>query len=127
MLAFYRHLLELRWSIPHVVSKRNLMVEALPRQKVMIWHRRHEWGQVSGLLNFAAEPQEVPLPLSQRTWVKILDSADPKWDGPGAAQLAMVAGRQRVTMPPRSIAVFQAESAQSRKGRVAERPSPPWK
>ena len=54
MLAFYRHLLELRWSIPHVVSKRNLMVEALPRQKVMIWHRRHEWGQVSGLLNFDA-------------------------------------------------------------------------
>ncbi len=111
MLAFYQHLLELRWSIPHVVSKRNLMVECLPRQKVMIWHRRHEWGQVSGLMNFSADPQEVPLPLSQRTWVKILDSADPKWDGPGAAQLATAAGRQRVTMPPKSIAVFQAGSA----------------
>jgi len=111
MLAFYKHLLELRWSIPHVVSKRNLMVEGLPTQKVMIWHRRHEWGQVSGLLNFAADPQEVPLPLSHRTWVKILDSADPKWDGPGASQLVTAAGRQRVTMPPKSIAVFQAESA----------------
>jgi maltooligosyltrehalose trehalohydrolase len=77
----------------------------------MIWHRRHEWGQVSGLMNFAADPQEVPLPLSQRPWVKILDSADPKWDGPGASQLTTVAGRQRVTMPPKSIAVFQAGSA----------------
>jgi maltooligosyltrehalose trehalohydrolase len=94
-----------------VVSKRNLLVECLPRQKVMIWHRRHEWGQVSGLMNFAADLQEVPLPLSQRTWVKILDSADPKWDGPGASQLATAAGRQRVTMPPKSIVVFQAGSA----------------
>ena len=111
MLAFYRQLLELRQAIPHVVSKRNLMVESLTRQKVMLWHRRHEWGEVSGLMNFDTDPQEVSLPMSQRTWVKILDSADPKWDGPGAGSLTTVAGRPQATLPPRSIAVFQAGSA----------------
>jgi hypothetical protein len=86
------------------------MVESLTRQKVMLWHRHHEWGEVSGLMNFAAEPHEVSLPLSQRTWAKILDSADAKWEGPGAIALTPVNGRQRVTMPPHSILVFQAGS-----------------
>jgi maltooligosyltrehalose trehalohydrolase len=111
LLAFHQRLLELRRAIPHVVSKKNLMVESLTQQKVMLWHRRHEWGEVSGLMNFDTASQEVSLPLSQRTWTKILDSADPKWGGPGEALLTTVAGRQHVTMAPRSMAVFQAGSA----------------
>lgn len=111
LLAFHRQLLEVRRAIPHVVSKRNLLVESLTGQKVMLWHRRHEWGEVSGLMNFNTASQEVALPLSQRTWTKILDSADPKWGGPGQAMQTTVTGRQHVTMSGRSIAVFQAGSA----------------
>jgi maltooligosyltrehalose trehalohydrolase len=111
LLAFYQRLLELRRGIPHVVSKKNLTVESLTRQRVMLWHRRHEWGEVAGLLNFDAAPQDVLLPVSQRVWVKILDSADPKWQGPGALRTETVAQRQRVMMPPRSIAVYQAGSS----------------
>ena len=121
MLAFYRQLLELRRGIPYVVSKRNLMVESLTQQKVLIWHRRHEWGEVSGLMNLDAESQEVSLPVSQRTWAKVLDSADPKWDGPGAMQITAGAGRQQVTLPPRSIAVFQAGSSVVAQERAAAR------
>lgn len=119
MLAFYKHLLELRRAIPHTVSKKNLMVESLTQQKVMIWHRRHEWGEVSGLMNFDAQPQEVSLPVSQRIWVKILDSSDPNWGGPGGALPSTVPGRQRVTLPPKSIAVFQAGSAVVAEERMA--------
>ncbi len=111
LLGFYKRLLELRRGIPHVVSKKNLVVEGLPRQKVMLWHRRHEWGEVSGLMNFDTNPQKVSLPVSQRVWVKLLDSADPKWEGPGAMRTETAAKRQRVIMPPRSIAVFQAGSS----------------
>lgn len=109
--AFYERLLELRRGIPHVVSKKNLTVGTLPRQKALLWHRRHEWGEVAGLMNFDAEPQEVSLPASGWIWGKILDSADPQWEGPGAMRTETVAKRQRVRMPPRSIAVFQAGSS----------------
>ena len=111
LLAFYSQLLELRRSIPHLVSKRTLTVEYLPEEKVLTWHRRHEWGEVSGLMNFDPQPREVSLPVSQRTWAKILDSADPKWDGPGAMGMGTAAGRQWVTMPPKSVAIFQAGSS----------------
>jgi maltooligosyltrehalose trehalohydrolase len=111
MLAFYTHLLELRRGIPHLVSKKNLTVEGLLTQKVLLWHRRHEWGEVAGLMNFDTGAQEVFLPASQRTWVKLLDSAEPKWEGPGAMQTATVAQRRRVMMPPKSVAVFQAGSS----------------
>jgi hypothetical protein len=86
-------------------------VQNLTKQKVMLWHRRHEWGEVAGLMNFDNAPQEVLLPSSQRTWTKVLDSADPKWDGPGAAALTRATGRQRVVMPARSIIVFHAGAA----------------
>ncbi len=119
MRAFYRRLLELRRAIPHVVSRKDLMVESLTGQNVMLWHRRHEWGEVAGLMNFGAEPQEVSLPMSQRTWVKILDSADPKWAGPGAGALVTVAGRRRAALASRSIAVFQAGSAIAARERAA--------
>ena len=95
------------------------MVESLTKEKVMIWHRRHDWGEVCGLMNFNADPQEVALPVSQRTWTKVLDSADPKWDGPGAMRITVAAGRQRVTMPPKSIAVFQAGSSVVAEERMA--------
>ena len=106
-----RRLLALRRDIPHVVSKRNLTVQCRPGQNVMTWHRRHEWGEVAGLMNFAPEAREVLLPVSQRTWAKVLDSADSRWDGPGAMPVETIAGRRRVTMPPQSVAVFRAGSA----------------
>ncbi len=111
MLAFYRRLLELRRGIPHVVGKKNLTVESVPRQKVLIWQRKHEWGRVGGVMNFSEQTQQVLLPEARSTWTKILDSADPRWDGPGATPLATVQGRQQATMAARSVAVFQAGSS----------------
>ncbi|MBM4026799.1 MAG: DUF3459 domain-containing protein [Planctomycetes bacterium] len=71
-------------------------------------------------MNFHTEPQEVALPVSQGTWGKVLDSADPRWDGPGAMPLATAAGRQRVTMPPRTIAVFQTSGPGAEQAAVEE-------
>ncbi len=108
LLEFYQRLLELRRSIPHVVSKKNLTVECLAKQKVIAWRRRREWGEIYSSMNFSDEAQQVALPAAQRIWTKVLDSSHPQWDGPGEMRLEGPAGRQRVTMAPRSIGVFQA-------------------
>ena len=98
----------LRRGIPHVVSRKDFTVECLARQNVLIWHRRHAWGQVHCLMNFDSEAQAVQPPVQQIAWVKILDSADAKWEGPGATLPETIRDRREVTMPARSLAVFQA-------------------
>jgi len=108
LLEFHKRLLELRRSIPHVVSKKHLTVECLAKQRVVAWRRRREWGEIYCLMNFSDQAQQIALPAAQRVWTKILDSSHPRWDGPGAMRLEGAAGRQQVTMMPKSIGVFQA-------------------
>jgi maltooligosyltrehalose trehalohydrolase len=108
MLEFHRQLLSLRREIPNVVSRKRLTVTCLARQQMLIWRRRHEWGQVHGLMNFSSEVQTIRLPAQQIVWTKILDSADAKWEGPGATLPDAIRNRPELTMPARSLAVYQA-------------------
>ncbi len=108
MLDFHKRLLTLRREIPNIVSRKGLTVDCLAKEKVLIWHRRHEWGQVHGLMNFNTEAQTIRLPAQQIAWTKILDSADPKWEGLGATLPDAIRDRPELTMPPRSLAVYQA-------------------
>ncbi len=108
MLAFYRQLLSLRKLIPQMVSRKNLTVGTLPAQNVLLWQRRHEWGEIHGLLNFSRDIQTILLPAPRRTWTKILDSAALQWNGPGASAPDSIRGAEAVSLPPRSIVVYQA-------------------
>lgn len=108
ILDFHRQLLTLRRQIPNLVNRKGMTVDCLARQNVLIWHRRHPWGQVHGLMNFNSEVQTIRLPAQQIVWTKILDSADAKWQGPGTTLPDTVRGRPELTMPPRSVAVYQA-------------------
>ncbi len=108
MLEFHTRLLELRRSIPHVVSRKGFTVDCFARQGVLMWHRRHTWGQVHCLMNFSAQAQSVRPPVRRSGWTKVLDSADARWEGPGATLPETLRSRQEVTMPARSLAVYRA-------------------
>ncbi|MGE5295223.1 MAG: malto-oligosyltrehalose trehalohydrolase [Solirubrobacterales bacterium] len=108
MLDFHKRLLTLRRQIPNIVSRKGLTVDCLDRQQVLLWHRRHAWGQVHGLMNFSSESQTIRLPAQRMAWTKILDSADPKWEGPGSALPDAIRNQRELTIPPRSLAVYQA-------------------
>jgi len=59
-------------------------------------------------MNFSPEVQEIRLPARRIIWTKILDSADAKWEGPGATLPDAIRDRWELTLPPRSLAVYQA-------------------
>ncbi len=108
MLEFHKRLLSLRRGIPHVVSRKGFTADCSARQNVLIWHRRHAWGQVHCLMNFSSETQTIRSLIQQIAWTKILDSADTRWEGPGATLPETIRDRREVTMPARSLAVYQA-------------------
>ena len=110
LLAFYKRLVQLRNNIPHVVSKKNMTVQSLPREKLLIWHRTHAHGQFQCIANFSQESQQLLLRAAEAGWSKVLDSADSRWAGPGSTLPNEIHSRQRMPMQPRSIAVFASHS-----------------
>lgn len=57
------------------------------------------------LMNFSKEGQSSTLPVSDRSWQKLLDSADPQWGGPVAAPSVLV-GNDSITLQPESILIY---------------------
>jgi maltooligosyltrehalose trehalohydrolase len=107
LLAFYKQLLQLRSSIPRIVSKKGMAVQCMEDLGVLTWLRKHSTGQVHGLLNFGRQTARFPLNPREGGWTKVMDSADIRWRGPGATLPDAIVERQEVAMPPRSIAVYR--------------------
>jgi maltooligosyltrehalose trehalohydrolase len=120
LLAFYKRLVELRSSIPNIVSKRNMTVQVLPEQGLLAWRRRHAQGQTQCIMSFGSEPGRFPMRTAQGTWRKVLDSADSQWAGPGSILPDEIKGRQRITILPRSIAVYEVRSTDQQEADAAE-------
>ena len=108
--AFYRYVVDLRKRVPQVVSKKNTVVQSLPREKLLIWHRIRAEGQFQCVMNFSTDQQQCLLRATEAGWNRILDSADSRWAGPGSLLPDDLHGRRRIPIQPRSIVVFEARS-----------------
>jgi len=86
LYRFYTELLQLRRSEPllHALTRPEMRAETIAANALAI-HRQDEHGGLTLYLNFAEEAVEVRLPGGARL---LHSSADAKWDGPGAGDLA---------------------------------------
>jgi len=85
LYRLYRELLALRKSHP-VLSRMNKdrqELHALEEKKVMVQRRWDEGEEFVAVYHFGDSPQKFSLTLPPGAWVKLLDSADPKWGGAG--------------------------------------------
>jgi maltooligosyltrehalose trehalohydrolase len=108
VLAFYKRLLELRRAIPQIVSHKNMKVECLSKQNVLLWRRKHDRSEIHAMLNFSLTAESIPLPSQRHALTKILDSSDTQWDGPGPSAPDSVREPVDVTLPARSVVIYQA-------------------
>lgn len=85
LYRLYRELFALRKSHP-VLSRMNKdrqEFHSLEEEKVLVQRRWEESDEIVAVYHFGETPQRISLPLPQGEWNKLLDSADPKWAGPG--------------------------------------------
>lgn len=121
LLAFYRELLRLRREVPPLahLSKLHQEVRAYEAEKVLWVRRWLENDEVLVIYHFGPSPLELTLPVPAGLWQKLLDSAEPKWLGPGSAlpEILASSGEASLTLAPQSLVLF------ARTGRTWENPA----
>lgn len=109
LLDFHRTLLRLRARIPALARLEREGARAVadePRRTIRL-ERRGGGSAVFAVMNFSEQPQE-PGPAPEGRWRKVLDSADARWQGPGASLPDAPAPAAK--MPPYSIVIYARET-----------------
>ena len=110
LLEFYRELLLLRKDHPVLSrpSKEDMEVTAYEAGKVLYIRRWRGPAQTAAAFHFGEAPVTLSLPVPHGEWDRLVDSADPRWEGSGSAVPGTFRSKGETTLvlSPRSFALF---------------------
>lgn len=108
--AFYKELLRLRREVPAFASLDMQGLRAIPHENcdVLVVHHPHDRGDAIAAFHFGAEPACGPFPLPQGSWIKLIDSAEERWLGPGSPAPAKIdsQGEVSLALAPKSFVAY---------------------
>lgn len=107
MFAYYQAIIELRkhHRALNDLNRKTVEVEVNEQQQTLILRRWFEDQQVVCFMNFSAQQQQIQFSAEGNEWVKLLDSADPKWNGPSASP-GTISNEAPITVQPESILIY---------------------
>jgi maltooligosyltrehalose trehalohydrolase len=108
LLSYYKTMIGLRkqYAALHNTDRKQLSVSADTTTNCLVLRRWEEDVQMLCLMNFSEKKQYISVPADKPQWRKILDSADPKWKGPGIVAPASVDALQSLEIQPQSILIY---------------------
>ncbi|GAA3986001.1 malto-oligosyltrehalose trehalohydrolase [Mucilaginibacter dorajii] len=111
MREYYKNLIRLRKSQPAFknTNRENMSVLVNEASNTLTIQRWTDDQQVICLLNFSNHEQQVNIPAGINQWQKLLDSADPKWNGPAVAAEFISSGIAAVS--PQAILIYTQHHA----------------
>jgi maltooligosyltrehalose trehalohydrolase len=112
MFHYYQALIDLRkheLSLKHL-ERQHLDAQANESENTLLLRRWYEDEHVLCLMNFSKEQQQMQLPLDGNEWMKIFDSAEPRWKGPKAAEETVTNGAT-ITLQSESILIYSNQTS----------------
>jgi maltooligosyltrehalose trehalohydrolase len=110
---FYQELIRLRQTLTPLarLSKDHCEVAGFDNERLLLLRRWSDGEQVVATLNFNPSRVSVSLSLPSGRWRKVLDSTEPRWQGPGGGlpEQLDISGNVTLTLPAKSLAVFASE------------------
>jgi maltooligosyltrehalose trehalohydrolase len=110
---FYRELIRLRKSVPALREPGKELVETMSSEelKLMVVKRGAAGREIYAMFNFNPRPVPFPATLARGHWKCLLDSAGPRWFGPGSSIPKIVESTKTalLTLAPQSACLFSRE------------------
>jgi maltooligosyltrehalose trehalohydrolase len=108
LLKLYRLLLRWRRELPCLArrERENLDAGVLEGDKILVLRRWSDQDHICAIFNFSRDEKPVRPLLEQGDWVRLLDSADECWGGPGTLLPERIAGCGTVTVRPSSFVLL---------------------
>jgi maltooligosyltrehalose trehalohydrolase len=115
LLSFYRELIRLRKEISALayLSKKYMEVFRDEHENLLFVRRRSIIDEVCMIFYFGNESRKTMVAIPAGRWQKRLDSAEPRWQGPGSAipEDLQSTGRANLFLPPHAVVLFWQESS----------------
>ncbi|WP_018618187.1 malto-oligosyltrehalose trehalohydrolase [Spirosoma luteum] len=114
IFRYYQTLLALRKQSSLRHPNRESVAVVVDEERMTLTLFRQHAGELAGqqeetvicLMNFSKEVQQLTLPAGERSWRKLLDSADSQWNGPAAAPTVVASNHEHVSVQPESILIY---------------------
>ncbi len=112
LLAFYGRLITLRKTLAPLQNreKTNMAVTGDDATRTVIVRRRQADDEAVLIMSFNEKQANIEPPLSEGTWLKLLDSSDESWGGPGATTPDRVSRGDVITLRPWSVVFYRKEA-----------------
>jgi maltooligosyltrehalose trehalohydrolase len=109
ILSFYRKLIQLRKQLPALahLDKTCLEVTTMAEHRFIMLHRWHGSNEIFCMLNFNQKEVTVCPCMSVGNWIKVLDSADETWNGPGSVAPKRIVQGVGLTTRPLSVILYK--------------------
>lgn len=110
--SFYAELLRLRREIGALRTLDRKALEVAAPADVLLMRRVSESSQVTVLFHFGRQAATINVAIPPGRWLKLLDSSDVRWGGPGSSVPSMLEGGSNtlVEVAARSAVLFRENS-----------------
>jgi len=100
LYEFYRELIRLRKRLPALAcaTRERMEICEFDQERTLFVRHWHDVEETVTIFHFSHTPHDLSFPMSSGTWIKEMDSAEPRWDGPGSAILSEVRSDGGVTL-----------------------------
>jgi maltooligosyltrehalose trehalohydrolase len=111
LLEFYTSIIRLRRTLPGLADRSRgcMQVRSFRDEEILEIQRWSEGGEALIFANLSDELRSISIAGPAGEWHRVLDSADPKWRGPGSSipECFQSCGKMRLSLCPKSLALFQ--------------------
>ncbi len=108
LLAYYHYLIALRKERPNYADRSQMTVHTVEAMSLLVWQRPFADCCWCCVMNFGRTPGRYSLPDASSRWKTRLDSADPRWHGPGGVIPSHIPGGDSIELSARSIVLLQS-------------------